>query len=359
MGLVVAAAANVALSDGLHGLPAGRPDPAARPTPDHGPVPVLPRVRNESGALVGVNLTHHAQLRRCSLDDTGIVATYHRPGVRAQVQGQLAAMRRHGIVTLRLIVWHQEDAGGRRWGVVPSAGGRLSALHRANLRHYAADVRAARFRRLSVSLAPMGDADPRGPGYEPRRFEANWRVIREVRAQLHAQGPPEVRVDLLNEGAPPDWPAAGLTEQNVTYLASMYRRYVHAFGARDVTLSSTASQSRRDTDARISNLAAAVGRSGAPPPRTFEVHLAYTGRGARAGLETVDAALTRHGLRQPLVVGETAYDDRGVARAIARFRRRSSRPVEEVLAWPLTRSRPCRDVSVAPPYRADAYLDPE
>jgi F5/8 type C domain len=45
-----------------------------------------------------------------------------------------------------------------------------------------------------------------------------------------------------------------------------------------------------------------------------------------------------------------------VAHAIATYEATSTRPVTEVLEWPLTADRPCKDISVSAPYRADAYI---
>jgi hypothetical protein len=64
--------------------------------------------------------------------------------------------------------------------------------------------------------------------------------------------------------------------------------------------------------------------------------------------------LTANGLSQPLVIGETAYDDAGVASAIAQFRAESARPILEVMAWPLRAGRQC---GVSAPYRSDAYIE--
>ncbi len=336
-------------------LDGGAPDLESRSQSTPNPSPV----RNRSGGLVGMNFTHYAQRRRCSLDDTGIVTSYDVEGVRSRVRSQLDAMRRHGLETLRLIVWHQADVTGRRWGVISDQRGVLSARGVRNLQRYFADVRLTGFRRLTVSFAPMGTGDPRHITYDPRRLDVNWAVISQVREVLKAYGPRETRVDLLNEGAPATWADRSLTAQTVDYMAEIYRRYVSYYGHRDVVISATASQTRVDTKARLNNLLDAFAKSGASFPRWLEVHLGYNARRARAGLEAVDAVLSARQLfRQSLVIGEAAYNDRGVARAIARFKQRSSRKITEVMAWPLTRNRPCKDISVAPPYRADAYLDP-
>src|SRR4051794_24490394 len=103
--------------------------------------------------LIGVNLAHYGN-RGCDFARTGILASYGRPGVRDGVRRDLAAMRDAGIETLRLIVWHMRDPPDRRWGFVPSDGGRVSEPFRRNLIAYLEDVRDAGFEQLTLSFAP-------------------------------------------------------------------------------------------------------------------------------------------------------------------------------------------------------------
>jgi hypothetical protein len=130
--------------------------------------------------------------------------------------------------------------------------------------------------------------------------------------------------------------------------------YVDAFGNDDVTVSSIA-QAPADWT-RLPNLIEALRASGRAFPTRFDVHPAYSGDLALRDLQATDATLAANGLTQPVVIGETAYNNSGVASAIRSFLGNSSRPIEEVIEWPLTATRPCRDISVSPPYRADAYI---
>ena len=59
--------------------------------------------------------------------------------------------------------------------------------------------------------------------------------------------------------------------------------------------------------------------SGRGLPGWFEVHPSYTHDEALAELRAIDAGLSQQGLSQPLVIGETAYNDARVAQAIATF----------------------------------------
>ena len=305
--------------------------------------------------LVGTNYSHHA-VPGCSLDGTGLIANYHRRGVRFTAQEQLGEMRDAGIATLRLIVWHQRDPGGRDWGVIPSAGGRLTPQHRNNLLAYLADVREVGFQRLTVSFAPMAANDPRQAGFDPSTEAENWEFIRTTARLVKESGQRSAVIDLMNEGAPGPAPPR-VSEQLASYLERMYAHYVEEFGADDVVVSSTASQGPTDSAGRLQAMIDALRATGLPPPQWFEVHPGYTPGGVLENLRAVDRTLEMNGLAQPLVIGETAYNDPGIADAIRTFRDTSSRPVLEVVQWPLTDDRPCKDISVSPPYRADAYLE--
>jgi hypothetical protein len=306
--------------------------------------------------LIGANYTHYA-VRHCSLQGTGILANYGADGVREEVQGELVAMRAAGLQALRLIVWHQSNVDRQSWGVVSSAQGRLSQSNRENLAAFATDVREAGFAHLFVSFAPMGSSDPKSPDYRSKEFRDNWHFVTDVRAVVKRYGPSSTQFDLMNEAPPSYWEPRSEARRVMGYIAHMYVRYARAFGTRDVTVSSIAGVGTRDAVSRIENLVTALRATGLSDPRWFEVHLGQRGSRAFGDLLAIDRALRARGLRQPLVIGETAYDDGVTARAIARFVRASSRPIRAILEWPLTRNRPCRDMSVSPPYRAEAYMN--
>ena len=308
--------------------------------------------------LIGANYSHYRNLN-CSLDDTGIISHYHERGVRRQVQGQLGAMRAAGIETLRLLLWHMTDASEQRWGVVSSAGGRLADPVHSNLIRYLRDVRAAGFERLTLSLAPMWTNSPYGQpdNVDDRsKLEENWSLIRFVRPLLKSYGPPSTHIDLINEAPPAQWQSPGEIEQTREYITTIWTRYVDSFGGDDAGFSSIGGGGPADAAERLQNLLDALRASGRPLPRWFDVHPPYSYDEALAVLRAVDQTLAANGVSQPLIIGEEAYNDDSVARAIAEFMRMSSRPVAEVLEWPLTAGRPCRDMSVSAPYRADAYL---
>lgn len=302
--------------------------------------------------LVGTNYTHRS-FEGCHWDGTGILLAYHRPGVAEEVHEQLRAMRRAGIATLRLIVWHMTDIPRERWGVVPSRGGRLPEPYRGNLVAYLTETRRFGFRRVTVSFSPQWSNSPLRHNWDPGKFEENWRFVRDVRGLLKEHGPADTRIDLLNEGTPSDHLPAALRDQMREYVARLYTAYVQAYGASDVTVSTIAPRTPDDRGNRLHNLIEALASTGLPLPGWFEIHLNYGPEEVLFGLRHADSVLSAHGLSQWLVIGETAYDDSSVAARIGEFMETSERALPEVVQWFARPGEPC---DVSPPYSAGAYL---
>jgi hypothetical protein len=277
-------------------------------------------------------------------------------------------MHAAGLSTLRLGLWNADDLSLGA-SLIPTRSGGLVEPYKSNLREFVTDIRAAGFASLTISFSPYATNDPIGSPvnrYDPRLFEQNWSLIRDVRPLVKTYGPPTTRFDLLMEGPPPSYlPTYG---QLMAYMTEIYRRYADAFGTADAEISTIAPpEPSADIDTqpefghRIQNLIDALRASGRPLPEVFPVHIATwwqpSERHALYALREVDKALTANGLSQPLIVGETVYEDRGYAAAIEEFRRTSSRSILEVQEWPLEPVSPCTGFSVAPPYTADAYIN--
>jgi hypothetical protein len=316
------------------------------------PTPTIAAPRG--GPLIGANYTHY-EIEHCSLQDTGILASYGANHVRRKVRDQLAEMQRGGLQALRILIWHQSTPGNQRWGVIPSKGG-LKDDHRRALALFASDVRRAGFKHFFISIAPMGANNPRNSAYDPDLFTENWRFLLDVRRVVKRAGPSRLRVDLINEAPPGFWESESVARRIMRYIRAMYARSARAFGAHELTVSTIAGVGTRDAVSRIRSLVKALDASGAPYPQAFEVHTGQRGTRVFADLMAIDRALDSLRLPQPLVIGEAAYNDRATGRAIRRFMRTSSRRVVAVLEWPLTADRPCKDISVSPPYEAGAYM---
>jgi hypothetical protein len=303
----------------------------------------------------------------CDTSGMGIVPTYGERGIRIKVRRQLAAMHASGLSSLRLLLWHS-DQPDLQSDVLSSATGRLEEPYRRNLIEFLTDIRAAGFASLTVDFGPVGPNDPIGnPNddiYQPSLLDQNWSFIKDVRPLVKRYGPARTRIDLLSEGAPSDyWP---FKQRMMDYITEMYRRYADAFGTDDVVVSAIAPPepnagiTQPDGGHRLQNLIDALRASGRSLPSAFSVHVSTWWNPSAAntlyGLRQEDAVLTANGLTQPVIVSETIYDDQALAQAIEEFRQTSTRPILEVQEWPLQQGSACHDFSVAPPFRADQYI---
>jgi hypothetical protein len=308
--------------------------------------------RSTGEPLIGVNYTHHG-FRGCSYDGTGILRSYHEAGIAQKVHRQLFSMRKAGVTTIRTVLWHMTDATDHSWGPVSSAGGRLQAPYRANLIYYLQELRKFGFARFTVSFAPQGANNPLLSTHDQSKLSENWRFIRTVRRLVKRYGPRTTRFDLVNEGAPSEAPSewSPNPSQTAGYLRTLYRLYVRHYGNRDVTVSSIANEPRRVAD-RLRQLVHILKKSRVPLPRWYDVHIPYESSSASHSLKEVDRVLEAGQQDQPLVIGETAYNDRGVAKAIRQFLTRSSRRISEVSPWFQYTPRGCQ---IPPPYKPGAY----
>lgn len=298
--------------------------------------------------LLGVNYTHVA-FPDCGLDEGGIIAG-GRLADTDVVRQHLRAMRRDGVQTLRLLVWHMSNPGEHRWGVVGSRGGRLSGVASDNLAQYAALARHLGFARLTVALSPQWTNNPLEGNYDLGLEDENWRFIRSVRDIVVAHGPADTRIDLLNEGAPSAYLDPRVHRTVTGYLQRMYRRYVDEFGHRDVTVSAIAAAGPEDRGDRVRHLVDALRRTGHPLPLWFDVHLNVDPASARYGLEHTADILDATDATGSIVIGEAPYGDAAVAVALAASS--DWRRVEEVTQWV---SQPGDRCNAAPPYDVDAY----
>lgn len=306
----------------------------------------------------------HTSLAGCSLDNTGIVRTYHTPGTRRLVRSQLAAMRKAGLSSLRIILWNMTDDTGQRWGVVPSAGGRLSEPYRSNLVRFASDVARAGFERLTVAFSPqwtnnpIGEYGPSGliaDRWDPSKFEENWSFIADARKLVEPVGPADTRWDFFQESPPTRYQPAFIVERMSSQISEMWTRYVRAYGGNDVTVSTIVKGPGTEVAVdRLQHLLDAIRSAGLGFPTWFEVHGDWSSPDLYHELHAIDETLTANGLTtQPLVVGESSYENAATASDVRQFMETSSRRVDEVYQWWQMRSDgPCYSA----PYRADAYL---
>jgi hypothetical protein len=104
--------------------------------------------------LIGADLVNtDPLLPRCW--NGSIVPDYGKPGVRARVQDDLAAMRATGLQTFRIFLYH-EHGHPVNTNVMSSSGGQLSEPYRRNLINLLTDIRTAGFLQLTLTFNPWG-----------------------------------------------------------------------------------------------------------------------------------------------------------------------------------------------------------
>ena len=313
-----------------------------------------------SPPLIGVTFTH-SDMRGCDLNGNGIVLHYHRPGMRRLVRSELAATRAAGIQTIRILMWNMSDITSHDWGVIPSASGTIPEPYRSNLIRYASDVRAAGFQVFTVQFSPqwtnnpVGEYGPNGltaDRWDPTKFEENWSFVADVHKLVKEFGPDVTHFDFLSEGPASRYMPAFIIDRLQNYIATMWTRYVAAFGKDDVTVSIIGKGRPVDASDRLQHLIDALRATGLGFPSWFEIHPDWTSPDVFNELQAVDDTLRADGLlNQPLVIGESSYENPAVAADIRRFMDSSSRPVAEVFQWwQTTDGGPCASA----PYRADA-----
>jgi hypothetical protein len=226
-----------------------------------------------AGPLLGVDVIEYTGGDPPNCYGASVLYEYGQPRVRALVRDQLAAMRAGGAESIRLFLTYDDTTSENPY-FVPARSGHLEEPFRTNLVNYLADARAAGFLRLTLAFDPRGSVQPAqvypGNNYDPSTFAESWSLIRDVRPLLKRYGPPDTRIDLLNEGAPGEY----LTQQVSSWISRMYANYVDAFGADDATVSA-------GFWTGMSGLVRALRASGKPMPRWFDVHPRFILAGSR------------------------------------------------------------------------------
>ncbi len=332
----------------------------------------LPNAQGRSSGItlpeIGVTYTQPAIPDNCDLSAArGLIKTYNWPGTRRRAQLQLAAMRAAGIDSIRILMWHLGDPASNDTTNLPSTGGRLIEPYRANLIHFATDIRRAGFKSMVVEYSPQwtnnpfGEWGPNGPTidrWDQAKFDENWEFIRDTHELITRNGPPETWFDPASEFAPTDYVDQALHHRIDEYLTEMYRRYVTAFGGSDLVPFVIAKGSAEGTEEEFQHLIADFGAAGLGLPTRFGAHPTQESPTDLQDLRNVDAAMRRLGLEQPLLIGETLAEgpnSRALAHDIAEFARTSGRQVPLVYLWfARFESEPLHCASA--PYRADSYI---
>jgi hypothetical protein len=177
--------------------------------------------------LLGADVVGDAGGRPPNCYAPSILVEYGQPSVRALVRDQLAAMRAAGLASLRVFFTYDYDTSENPF-FVPAAQGRLIEPFRTNLINYLSDIRAAGFLRVTLAFDARPSVDPAqrfGP-YNAATFDESWNLIKDTVPLLKTYGPPDTRVDLLNEGAPsePNHSSLRLRDPDVCELCEHLRQ---------------------------------------------------------------------------------------------------------------------------------------
>jgi hypothetical protein len=341
-------------------------------------LPPFGRMSVEAGP--GVNLNFFDLDKDCEREPFGVLASYHLPGVRAEVSAQLIELRARGSESIGVGIFHLRAPVPSVEGVVgtgtlvDSTGGRLHPRIQQNLQMLLADVQASGFRQLLLRFHPQAENDAaRWANFSEDLFQENWNLIVSVMPLLEALDM-DWRVDLMVEGMPRSrfysvfgqlvvLPTDPDNEPWSRYANRLWQNYVSRFDpARSVGFSILADPDPDRLRARLEHTSFVYRLPGGE--RIYPGAFAFDFYG-RSGVDegamyrqSVDR-LQRLGLGGiPLLIAETWYNDReALASLYAAMRETGTRPLY-VLHWPADRRfLDCSpDVNVHPPVEIDQLL---
>lgn len=338
-----------------------------------------PPVHRETffAARGGSNYLWYALGPDCEREPYGIVPNYHSPGVRTQVQAQLAAMHMAGMRRLSLGL-HFEH-GFRDGTIIDSSDPAQIASAAQNAAVLLADVKAAGFRQVLFRFFPVGTISPPDPNYDPSLVNEHFGVIRALRGSLAASGL-NYLIDLSVEAAPRDsdlplipdpWKYPDDTDWSHGVRA-LWQLYYAAYGNADtIGFSSITDYSADRMRSRVRHMRYVYDVGGGNPryPAVFAIDVygdllvddatRFTQFDHAMRSEDADGAL---GWRDaPVIVAETYYDDPLAAQGLAFAINLTGRRVPFLTQWPLDRGADaptggdCAGINVAPPFVWDAF----
>lgn len=329
--------------------------------------------------LLGANYmwTHFVN---CTLKDTGILLTYHNPGVRDKVRDQLQKMKTNGVQSLRLVLFFQSSLTppsnlpeGKVYpvagGMVPSAGGFINEPYRTNLINYLSDVDSIGFKRLTVTFSPKNEndpmesyGDPRFVKYDPNKFSENWNFVKDIRTLTKQNFKGESVFDLLGEGIPwDDYTPSYLKKQIWDYDVKMLKKYNTAFGSNDVTIESltyglNTVQNYISIFKEANVSPAFIGLSFYPriPKGTSIDDAKAIINATYIQLKKTKDLFASAGMNQPFAILETHYNNQYNADGFRRFVRDNPGKIIEIIEWPIVRGED--KCFINPPYSISEYM---
>ncbi|MFI9383790.1 hypothetical protein [Kutzneria sp. NPDC052558] len=314
--------------------PGPAPEPTATPSPTVSPGPPAP--------VAGGSNYDFYYLNGCYREPYNVISGFSKaPDL---ISYQLGRMRSAGQDRLTIGVFHAHGAAPSG-AVMDSTGGTLSESDLTNLGGLLKAVKAAGFAEVTVAFNPIFANSPSGwRSWQQSLYEENWQLVQKVHDVVTAANLP-YRIDLGNELTPS-------TGQSlvVRYDQQLWQAYTAKYG-RDDTVGFSVNS---NDPGQIPNVAKVYGDN---PPPVFDIHIYGDEYNQFVG---DDQQLRRQGYgAQPVIIGESYYNDPAAAGGFARGSKDSGRRILYLTQWPKTRANApqCDQVDVAPPLDFSAYRD--
>jgi hypothetical protein len=354
--LVATVAAPVVTAGADQGVPSNAPLPAdpvplaAAPTTATSAVPLpdpVPPVAASNPAASDLPTPPSAggsnydfyYLNGCYREPYNVISGFSR--APDMIRLQLGQMRKAGQDRLTIGVFHHHGPGGG--AVMDSTGGTLSPADLKNFTDLLAGVKTAGFAEVTVAFNSQNPSNPSDwRSWRQDLYDENWQLIQKVHDLVTAAQLP-YRIDLGNELTPS-------TGQSIVvrYDQQLWRDYTAKYGTADTVGFSVNS----NDPGQIPNVAKVYG---ANPPPVFDLHVYGDEYNQFVG---DDQQLRRQGYgSQPVIVGESFYNDPVAAEGFAKASSDSGRRILYLTQWPKTRENTpqCDQVDVAPPLDFSAY----
>ncbi|GAM21003.1 hypothetical protein SAMD00019534_041780 [Acytostelium subglobosum LB1] len=246
---------------------------------------------------------------------------------------------------LRIPIFHHH--GADTGTVMDSSSGNLSTQNRQNLANLLAAIKVAGFQEVEIGFFPMDDNSPMSwDAWNEDRYQENWNFIWNLRPLIAAANIP-YRIDLSNEAMPMSTDSQPLKD----YCKKLWSDYTWNFGKND-TVGFSMTVWIAD---RVSQVPVVYSGN---PPNTFEFHLYRDSWNGNEYKWLVDGfnKMKSMGLNQPIIIGETFYNDATAAGNIRRAITDTGVNITHVTQWALTSSKKCGDIDVAPPSAYNNFI---
>jgi hypothetical protein len=300
-------------------------------------------------------------LTGCNRDPWYALANYDADSVT--IDAALNQLYQNGQRKLRLPIFHNtlgfDCTGplGTRSTQLLSAGGGLTWQCSQNLQGLLAKIASLGFEEVEVGFFPSG---PNHPGSWPAAWylnpyylnlsQENWNLIAGLVPLLNASGL-DYKIDLMNEGIPNyaannrAWKQA--QQGWLTYVQWLWNNYRSVFGISRTVGYSVAAGGGGYAEYNLADV------YGWTFPPVFDIHIYDDPVGTYL---SVWDTLQARGQTQGWIIGETYYNNSSSASGLMDAKIAAGNTTFWLAQWPLTSTRACSDVDVAPPTDFSEYI---